>query len=80
MRHEAVERRVGQHAGRVVRCVHDDEFRLRRQLPAKPLQVHLPTGIFAELVEGHIGAGRPRDLVEALVAGPGDDGVIAGFE
>ena len=35
----------------------------------RPLQVHLPTGIFAELVEGHIGAGRPRDLVEALVAG-----------
>ncbi len=36
--------------------------------------------VLAQLVEGDLGAGRPADLVQALVAGPRDDGVVAGSE
>ena len=71
---ERVERRaVGQHPGRVVRRVHDDEPRLGRDLAAQQLDIDRPRGVLAELVEGHLGAGRAGDLVQALVARPRDD-------
>ena len=41
------------------------------------LDVEGPAVGLAQLVEGDLGAGRARHLVEALVARPGDDGVVA---
>ena len=69
-RDEGVVRRpVRQHAGRVVRGVDDDEPRRRRHLATQPVEVDRPAVALVELVEGHVGAGRPADLVQALVAG-----------
>ena len=39
-----------------------------------------PAGRLVELVQGHVRAERAGDLVEALVARPGDDGVVARSE
>ena len=60
-RHEAVVGRpVGQHPGRVVRRVDDDEPRRGRDLAPQPVEVERPAVRFAQLVEGDVGAGRPR--------------------
>ena len=69
--------RSGQHAGRVVRRVHDDEPGRGRDLPAQEVEIERPAGVLAQLVQGHVRAGRPGDLVQALVARPRDDGVVA---
>ena len=80
-RGEAVEGgAVGQHPGRVVRQVDDDEPRRRRDLAAEAVEVERPAVGLVQLVERDVGAGRSRDLVQALVARPGHDGVIARAE
>ncbi len=80
-RGQALERRaVGQHAGRVMRGVDHDEPGRRRHLGPEEIQVERPSGVFTQLVEGDVGAGRATDFVEALVARPGDDRVVAGTQ
>ena len=44
---------------------------------AEQIEVDRPAGVLAQLVERHVGAGGPGDLVQALVAGPRHDRVIA---
>ena len=68
--------RSGSMPGRVVRGVDDDQPGRRRHLAAQQIQVERPAGVLAELVERDVGARRPRDLVQALVAGPGHDRVV----
>ena len=41
------------------------------------VHVDRPAVGLAQLVERDVRSGRARDLVQALVAGPGDDGVVA---
>ena len=75
---EAVEgRSVGQHPGRVVRQVDDDQAGRRGQLPPEEVEIDRPVVRLVELVQRDVDAVRPGDLVQALVAGPGDDGVVA---
>ena len=47
---------------------------------AEQLDVDRPPVVGPQLVERHVGARRPGDLVEALVGGPHDDRVVAGLE
>ena len=75
---DGIERRpVRQHAGRVVRGVDDDELGPWRHLAPEGPDVDCPAGILAELVEGDLGSAAAGHLVEALVAGPGHDRVVA---
>ena len=57
--------------------VDDDEPRRRRHLGTQPVDVDRPAVLLVQLVERDLGPGRPADLVQALVGGPGDDGVVA---
>ena len=63
-----------------MRRVHDDEPCLGGDLAAQQLDVDRPRGVLAELVEGHLGARRAGDLVQALVARPRHDGVVTRSE
>ena len=75
---EAVEdRAIREHPRRVVREVDDDEPGGRRDLAAQQVEIERPAVGLVELVERDVRAGRARDLVEALVAGPGHDRVVA---
>ena len=71
---------VRQHPGRVVWGVDDDESRRGRDLGAQPVDIDRPAVALVELVERHVRAGRPADLVQALVGGPGHDRVVARSE
>jgi hypothetical protein len=71
-------RHGGQHPGGVVRGVHHDDPGRGPDRGDQARHVQRPSVGLAELVEGHVGAGRPGDLVEALVPGPGHDRVVAG--
>ena len=71
-----VGRPIHKHPGRVVRGVDHDQPRRRRHLGTQPVDVDRPAFGLVELVEGHVGPGRPTDLVEALVGRPGHDRVV----
>ena len=71
---------IRQHPGRVVGGVDDDESRRGRDLGAQPVDIDRPAVALVELVERHVRAGRPADLVQALVGRPGDDRVVARSE
>ena len=49
----------------------------RRDLATEDIEIERPLGILAQLVQGHVRTRCPRDLVEALVAGPRHDGMVA---
>ena len=60
-----------------MRGVDDDELGPWRHLAPEGPDVDCPAGILAELVEGDLGSAAAGHLVEALVAGPGHDRVVA---
>ena len=66
-----------QHPGRVVRRVDDDQPRRRPETRTQPLDIDRPAVGRVELVQGDVGADRPGDFVQALVARPGHDRVVA---
>ena len=71
--------RVGrEHAGGIVGSVDHHDARVGPDRGDQARHVQRPSVGLAELVEGHVGTGRSRNLVEALVARPRDDRVIAG--
>ena len=71
---------IRQHPRGVVWRIDDHELRRRRHGREQARHVERPAIGFAELVERDIGAGRSRDLVQALIPGPADHRVVARSE
>ena len=63
-----------------MRGVDDDEARRGPERADQPLGIEGPAIGLAQVVEGDVRAGGTADLVQALVAGPRDDRVVAGRE
>ena len=63
-------------AGRAVRRVDDDDFRVRAHRSGNGIDVERPVSRI-ERNERDLGASRPRDLVQRLVRRPHDHRVIA---
>ena len=80
-RHEPVEgRAVDVRPGRVVREVDHDRAGVRAQCAAHVVEVQRPAALVLELDGADLRARGARDLVQRLVGGRDDDGVVVGAQ